>query len=483
MIVRGKYTFDGVSYDSRLECSDWRYAAAALGMLRFFGRRKILHHREARYLYYNLSDVYSSDGKSDMAYLQFAESRFKGRMHHIVLEKCLCQSEFSEADIGEINKRLSANTVMKKVFKGIKVDADNILCMKEKIRGLIRENKEELIRQTFVNSVEGYRKFINTAKFRSPEDEICRLLGFYADTGRKTKSLGFGFDKEARTSNDAVEFDFLPFAFSGSNPSVFINNNTSLENLRQSNDEMDRFLEDKLEDKKMWNAAFYTYGEGSIFIDYDVEVIAKDTDKERYETVFVRKSAIEMFKAINREWRGRNSSTSLDLALKRFIKVSDDYYINVMEEVTDAILNERLLDELIERLMKMAYETQTETVDTFLLYHLVHINTIIYRYSGKTEGKMDLKASSAAAFTMVDYFKKNRQENKIKAYRQRLTGALVANDYDRFIEIMLQMSSYADIALPFMHTLLQDFEGNKNLAYDFVNRLIDGNRENKTKEE
>ena len=79
------------------------------------------------------------------------------------------------------------------------------------------------------------------------------------------------------------------------------------------------------------------------------------------------------------------------------------------------------------------------------------------------------------AKSVVEYFKKNTAENKIKSYRQKLTSAIVARDYDRFIEIMLQLSSYTQMAFPFLHKLISDFEVNKNLAYAFVNRLLDNN--------
>ena len=62
-------------------------------------------------------------------------------------------------------------------------------------------------------------------------------------------------------------------------------------------------------------------------------------------------------------------------------------------------------------------------------------------------------------------------KHKIDAYRSKLIGALVANDNDRFIEIMLQLQSYTQVPFNFLHYLIRDFEGNKNLAYDFVNQL------------
>ena len=92
-----------------------------------------------------------------------------------------------------------------------------------------------------------------------------------------------------------------------------------------------------------------------------------------------------------------------------------------------------------------------------------------------------LEGSHYAAKDVVKYFKINKQENKIKIYRQRLANTLVTKDYDRFIEIMLQLSSYTELPFPFLHLLIKDFEENKNQAYNFVNSLIEENKERKSK--
>src|SRR5690554_2524487 len=73
--------------------------------------------------------------------------------------------------------------------------------------------------------------------------------------------------------------------------------------------------------------------------------------------------------------------------------------------------------------------------------------------------------------------------HKLDSYRSKLIGALVANDNDRFIEIMLQLQSYTQVPFEFLHYLIVDFEGNKNLAYDFVNQLNFFGLENEEKKE
>mgnify|MGYP000963738932 FL=1 len=469
MISRGEFEENSISYNSRIEPSDWRYSAAIVGMIRFFDDREIAYSFKGRYLYYNFEDIHneSNDLEGDKNYLLFAEKWFSDKMHHKELDIRLEQSEFTEEQISEINKILSVNiVVMKEVFKGVKFDGTN----KKQIEQLIEDNRLKLIKGIFSNANSGYKKFINNSKYRSESGEVCRLLGFCVDTGRKTKSIGFCFDKESRTFNDEVEFDFIPFAFSQSGSSIFINNNTSIKYLLQSNGEMNYFLKQQFENQKTWNSVFYSYSEGAGFIDYDVEVIVKNMETDYYESMFIRQPAIKIFNNIadNREF-----SDSLANVFKRHIKVNDNYYINVMQEVTDSILNELSLDDLIERLMKLEYDTESNTPETFCLSRLIYINEIIYKnMEGNMEKTPEFKGSSAAASQVVQYFISNRQENKIKGYQQRLANTLISKDYDRFVEIMLQLSSYTEVPFVFMHKLIQDFEANKNLAYNFINSLI-----------
>ena len=469
MISRGEFEENSISYNSRIEPSDWRYSAAIVGMIRFFDDREIAYSFKGRYLYYNFEDIHneSNDLEGDKNYLLFAEKWFSDKMHHKELDIRLEQSEFTEEQISEINKILSVNiVVMKEVFKGVKFDGTN----KKQIEQLIEDNRLKLIKGIFSNANSGYKKFINNSKYRSESGEVCRLLGFCVDTGRKTKSIGFCFDKESRTFNDEVEFDFIPFAFSQSGSSIFINNNTSIKYLLQSNGEMNYFLKQQFENQKTWNSVFYSYSEGAGFIDYDVEVIIKNTETDYYESMFVRQNAIEIFKKIS---DNSEFSDSLKNVFKRHVKVNENYYINVMQEVTDSILNELSLDDLIERLMKVEYGTDSTTPETYCLSRLIYINKIIYeKREGNMEKTPEFKGSSAAASQVVQYFISNRQENKIKGYQQRLANTLISKDYDRFVEIMLQLSSYTEVPFVFMHKLIQDFEANKNLAYNFINSLI-----------
>lgn len=462
-----KYDIDGrsISFNRKIDPSDWRYSAAIVGMIRFFQDRNIAYKIEGRYLYYNFEDI-SGDISDDKDYLYFAEKWFSDKMHHKEVDIRLNKSDFSKDEISEINKKLEANSVMKKVFKGVKFDGTN----NKFIKDLIEENRLEIIANTFCNAKSGYAKFINNSKYRSKKGDVCRLQGFYVDTGRKTKSISFCFDKDARTFNDEIEFDFIPFAFSRSGTSIFINNNISINYLMSSNNEMEDYLEKQFENQKTWNSIFYSYFGSFEFIDFDVEVIIKNMETDFYESMFIRKAAIEIFKIIA---KNKGFSESLNNIFKRYIKIGENFYINVMEEVTKSILNELSLDDLIELIMKVEYESQSNTPDTYCLSRLIYINELIYKnMEDNMEKSAELIGSSISAAEVTRYFIANGQENKIRGYQQRLANTLISKDYNRFIEIMLQLSSYTQVPFIFMHKLIEDFESNKNLAYNFINSLI-----------
>ena len=274
---------------------------------------------------------------------------------------------------------------------------------------------------------------------------------------------------------DFPEFDFLPFAFSLGQNSVFVNNNVSVDRFLKSNNDLDDYLEKVEEKRALWNNIFYQLGESGAFIAQNVEMILKNVEEDAYYTVILRQSAIETFKSLRQNNLRGDNTTALDSLLKSSIKVTDDYYLNLSEEITDCILNEKLLDDLIEKIFKLENSKKDGATNGFQLKQLIRVNLVLYRQLKKLEETMEEKnylngAYSAAQITKRYFLEKNL-ENKMKGYRQKLTSSIVAKDYDRFIEIMLQLSSYTEIAFPFLHHLIKDFEGNKNLAYEFINNL------------
>ena len=72
-------------------------------------------------------------------------------------------------------------------------------------------------------------------------------------------------------------------------------------------------------------------------------------------------------------------------------------------------------------------------------------------------------------------------ENKIKSYRQKLISAVVFHDYDRACEILLQLSGFSGVSMPFAYKIYENPEKNKNIIYSFANGLDKNNVNNNKK--
>ncbi|WP_158520808.1 type I CRISPR-associated protein Cas8a1/Csx8 [Finegoldia magna] len=461
-------------FNRRICPSDWRFSASIVGMIRFFEEEEIEFDisEDGFYLYYNYEDV---SEENDEKYFDYVEKTYHDSLHHTVLEDLLRINDKSEEQIKIIKEKMNGNSIMKKVLKGIDFEDDkNIL---EKISG----NREEIIRDTFKNAKFGYAKFANSNKIRSEEGKVCRLNGYYVDTSRKTKSIGFAFDDKTRNYNDFIEFDYIPFAFTQDRESVFINNNISVILLKNSNDALVNKNQDKGKlsyklNKNFRNEIFYNFSEASSFIDYDVEVILKSQDNDFFETIFVRKEAIEIFESISKI---DSEKQYIQKALKYKIKINDDYYIDILNYVTNSVLNLQVLDKLIVFLFRYKFNIKSndnkraEKSDYgFLISQLIRVNKLIYRklYDGG-DNNMTYKNVYESAEEVKRKLKEKNMENKLGSYRSKLIGALTANDKDRFIIVLLNLSSYAQVQFDFLTLLTKDFDLYKNVAFDFVSKL------------
>lgn len=488
MISIVEKNFDNTIYSRCLELSEWRFSATAVGLIRFFNYHHIKYIIDGRKLYYRFEDIDLTKDDIQEKYLYFVESWFSELMHHVVILEFSEKSNLTDSEKSLINEKLLANSIMKKVFKGIRYENTSY----GEIRKLIEDNKLVIILKTFLNSIHGYRKYATISCFGKKNQDCCRLLGYYVDLGRKTKSLGFNFNKTAATITDEVEFDFIPFAFSKGRESIFINNNTSISLLLETNDRVNDYFNNLIDKNVSWNSIFYRYLNSSRFIRQDTEIIMKKNETDYYETVFVRKAAINTFIELSKNNSIKHAS-NLDILLRKKIKINDNYYLNISELLTEHLLGGILLDDLIERIFKLEAIDKEGIRHRFVIAQLIIINTKMYKNCNKLEVDMDsekyLKSAYVSAKVVNEHFKKMDLESKTNSYKQRLISCMIANDYDRFIKIMLQLSSYIQESFGFMHVLIKDFEANKNLAYEFINSLCDykkaglGNKNNENVEE
>ena len=415
-------------YNRRICPSDWRFSASIVGMIRFFEEEEIEFDlsEDGFYLYYNYEDV---SEENDWKYFDYVEKTYHDSLHHTVLEDLLSIKDKSDEQKKIIKEKMNGNSIMKKVLKGIGAeDEENIL-------GKISENREDIIRDTFKNAEFGYAKFANSNKIRSEEGKVCRLNGYYVDI------------RHLKNSNDAL-----------------VDENQDKKKLSY-----------KL-NKNFRSVIFYNFQEASSFIDYDVEVILKNQDNDYFETIFVRKEAVGIFEQISKI---DSDKQYIQKALKYNIKINDDYYINILNYVTNSVLNLQVLDKLIVFLFRYKFNIKSsdgknsEKYDYgFLISQLIRINKLIYRklYDGG-DNNMTYKNVYETAEEVKRKLKEGNMENKLGSYRSKLIGALTANDKDRFIIVLLNLSSYSQVQFDFLTLLTKDFDLYKNIAFDFVSKL------------
>ncbi len=437
-----KFGIEHDKYDTRLEASDWRFSAAILGLVQYLIYYDFKHKIEDDYLLYNSKDI------CEEKYIEFVEYKYGNELHHKLVERILSSNDISEGNIKLVNEKLSANTIMKKIFSKIKFDGKN----KDDILNTIDSNRYELVKETYKTKMNMYANYCNTNKLFNESQDYCRLLGYTIDAGKKGKSIGYNFSTSSFVGEDIKEFDFIPFAFTGDREAFFINDNFTIEKLKQSNFALEHKVKldiEKEEQSKYIDARqalFKLIIESSDFIDYDVEVIYKNRDKGYFETLYIRKDCIKILKSI-KDYKSFCFSH----------KVTDKYYINIQKKVTDSILNNVLLDELIELFLK-------EKNKGYLVKQLIDLNILI-------RGDKYMNDRLKGAFACAKQVSAALPANKIDSYRQKLTSSIIFKDYDRVCQILLQLSNYSNIEFGFVYDLFENFESNKDLAYTFINAL------------
>lgn len=441
-----KSIIENEKFNTKMETSDWRYSASIVGLIKYFDYLVAMEYEAEANLYKIEHDVisYNSEDITEERYLHFAEYYFQDAMHHKIIEQILNNNEFNDEQIKLVNDKLKANVVMKKVFGDLKFSGEN----KEIILQNIKGNRLLLIKETYRTGQSLYANFANTNSLFVENGNICRMQNYNIDAGKKSKSISYNWDFKTYKFDDIKEFDFIPFAFSKSYESFFINNNYSIKQLFNTNN-----LISNSENPR--STLFCDLKNSADFIDFDVEVIIKNRNDDYFETLYIRKDAIKIFTAIENY-----------KAIKMKYKVNDNYYMDFEKEVTDSILNNIKVDRLIEMLLK------SKSNYTYNIKTLIKINTLIY---GGDRMDKQMKSAYISAKKVMEKI----PENKVNSYKQKLISAITFKDYERFCEILLQLSSYSEVVFDFAYDLFEDFEGNKNIAYTFINALnVEFNKDN-----
>ena len=460
---------NNTDFNVKLEPSDWRFSAAIVGLLEYF---EYIDTLETSYKVEDEYILYNSELITKENYLKFVEKKYGENLHHKYVELNLehYNQDNNENDntyiINSINEKLSGNTIMKKIFKKIKFDGTN----RDEILSLVNKHREELILETFRNKSDMYKNYCNTNQLFNENQKYCRLVGYYIDAPKKGKSTGFGFNMSSFVGQDIQEFDFIPFAFINDRESLFINDNYEINRLTSAKQVFQEKIKADIENLELENkyrgikySLFKGIIESSDFIEYDVEVIVKDRDKDYFETLYIRKQSIDILKKINERKIDYNS-------LCFSYKINDNYYIDIYKKVMECILNNTLLDDVIDLLLK-------EKKNYYTVYQLININDLI-----RGEKIMDDKIRKII-HACANEVRNKIPENKLESYRQKLTSSIIFKDYDRVCQILLQLSGYSDVYFSFADELFMDFEKNKDIAYTFINALGKSNKFNENTNE
>lgn len=462
-----KTKIDYFDYDTLLQPTDWRFAAAVVGLCKYFDYFGIdykvlcdVEEKPDNYIHGFDGIIYKSEDITEEKYLEFAENYFEKYMTHKNILNILKSQEFSEEQIKLVNDLVKSKTVLKGLFDKIKFDGTN----KDIFISTIEENRAEIIKNIFKNGNNLYKNYCNERLIFTEDNSTCRLRGYNVDKDRKTSNLGFCFSKESFESNDILEFDFMPFAFSNSDmrETYFVNNNFSVKSLTQTNYAFSNQLS-STENKDDKNKLMLVLQNSKDYISYDVEIISKSQDKAYYETFFVR---LERLKKL-RELSGKT--------LNFVKKINDDYWFNLEKEVYMRCLNNVLLDDVILMMLKFYFDDNA--VKGYIKSRtdmLIDINV-----SWKGNDIMDeIKSAKSCGFLTSKKLIEMKSSNKINSYKQKIISALCAHDYDRAKEIILSLSAYVGMEFSFFYTFLENAEENKDLAFAFASALIEVSSKN-----
>ena len=469
--MKSKIDFDG--YNTLLQPTEWRYAAATTGLVEYFKFNHIsygvlseLEEKPEESVFGFDGILYNQEDITEERYLDFVENHFRDDMTHIRILQMLENDEFTEEQIKDVNDMVKSKTVLKKLFGKTKFDGTN----KQTVADIINNNRHEIIKSVFRYGKNLYSNYANSNLLLTASNPHCRLAGYTLDEGRKTRFLGFCFAKESYETNDIPEFDFIPFAFSNSDmyETFFVNNNFSVKALVQTNKRIKDAL-NSVDKKDPRLKLLAVLQQARDYINYNVEIIMKSRDNDYYSTLYVRADRLKQL---------RNLS---DKSLNFVHQISDNYWLNVEKEVYWRCLNNVFLDDVILRMLKIYFDKDVNKMVVKLCTDtLIDINEA-WKGNKVMDEIMDARrCGKKVSKKLIE----DNKKNKISSFKQKIVSALVAHDYDRVNEVILSLSSYVNMEFSFFYKLIENPEENKSIAFAFASALTEevGFKNNKTEE-
>lgn len=465
-----KTKIDYFDYDTLLQPTDWRFAAAVVGLCKYFDYFGIdykvlcdVEEKPDNYIHGFDGIIYKSEDITEEKYLEFAENYFEKYMTHIKLQNILNKDKLIEEDIVNF-KRICPDSFYKNFFENKRFDGSN----KDYFISAIYEKRYEMITHSYKYNLNLYGNYCNKNRLYTDKNKVCRIIGYDVDKDRKTSNLGFCFSKESFESNDILEFDFIPFAFSNSDmrETYFVNNNFSVKSLTQTNYAFSNQLS-STENKDDKNKLMLVLQNSKDYISYDVEIISKSQDKAYYETFFVR---LERLKKL-RELSGKS--------LNFVKKINDDYWFNLEKEVYMRCLNNVLLDDVILMMLKFYFDDNAgKGYIKSRTDMLIDINVSWKGNKIMDEIKNQIELAKKCGHLVSKRLIKMKSSNKIISYKYKLSSALNTHDYDRVKDILLRLSAEVSMEFPFFYAFLENAEKYKDIVFAFANSLNEGSLNN-----
>ena len=465
-----KTKIDYFDYDTLLQPTDWRFAAAVVGLCKYFDYFGIdykvlcdVEEKPDNYIHGFDGIIYKSEDITEEKYLEFVESYFEKYMTHIKLQNILNKDKLIDEDIVNF-KRICPDSFYKNFFENKRFDGSN----KDYFISAIYEKRYEMITHSYKYNLNLYGNYCNKNRLYTDKNKVCRIIGYDVDKDRKTNNLGFCFSKESFESKDILEFDFIPFAFSNSDmrETYFVNNNFSVKSLTQTNYAFSNQLS-STENKDDKNKLMLVLQNSKDYISYDVEIISKSQDKAYYETFFVRLERLKKLRQL--------SGKSLNFVKK----INDDYWFNLEKEVYMRCLNNVFLDDVILMMLKFYFDDNAgKGYIKSRTDMLIDINVSWKGNEIMDEIKNQIDSAKKCGHLVSKRLIEMKSSNKIISYKYKLSSALNTHDYDRVKEILLRLSAEVNIEFSFFYAFLENAEKYKDIVFSFATALIEGSSNN-----
>lgn len=255
---------------------------------------------------------------------------------------------------------------------------------------------------------------------------------------------------------------------------LFINNNQTIELLKQSNitkirDENKSFEEiEQLSYLNIVNS-MEQYNIDNLDKEFEnIQIVKIDSNNDR-RTYSFNVLSPELMKII---YFNRKRLNSL---IKIRVKITEKYYINLYDEVVKRLYDGKNLFKLISDLLYMNLNGSFKGIN--FIYKILQINNFIT--GGKKMNLDDIKRFSCYGLNLREKYVSKDNEGKLSGITYRLLNALKTKDSAKFMETLINAYMYMRLRIPSEFSkALNNEELLLNIGYAFLIGL-QGEKENK----